>query len=368
MICVLISGFLQLFAQEYITLQPSDEAWMDSILQEHLTASKLPGMAIGIVGNGQILYAKGFGTKKLGTEDPVTAQSNFHMASVSKTFVATGVAQLVKQGEIQLDDPVTKYLPYFKLRDPRYKEITIQQLITHTSGVPDAHGYHWGRPKHDPSALENYVRRLKKRGLNFAPGTKFKYSNNGFEVLGDVIAKASGMSFEDYMKKHILKPIGMDNSSFIRKEISPALATTPHVKRLKRKVSKIYPYNREHGPSSTLNSNVEDMLKYAITYLNQGSFNGVSVFDTATYQLITKEHRDISDSFHIGLSWFMNPSRWNKEWKMYHHSGEDTGYQSFLGIIPEKSWAIVILYNADWNVSNRRAVFKAAYELAEKYE
>jgi CubicO group peptidase (beta-lactamase class C family) len=92
------------------------------------------------------------------------------MASITKPFVATALMQLVEQGKVHLDDPVVKYLPCFALKDRRYKEITVRQMATHTSGMPDVRNYFWDKPEYDDGALERYVRSLGDKTLRFAPG------------------------------------------------------------------------------------------------------------------------------------------------------------------------------------------------------
>lgn len=358
-----------LHAQKTIELGFKDKALLDSLCEAHLTESDIPGMAVGIVSKGKVLYARGFGVRNLKSQYPVTKTSIFHLASISKTFVATAIGQLIAAGKINLEDPVTKHLPYFELANPKYKDITIKHLLTHTAGVPDVMNYNWRQPEYGEDALENYVRDLNRRGLNFTPGEKFKYSNNGFEVLGDVIAKASGMSFEAYIQTHIFDPLDMDNSTFIKPDVPGNIATSPHVKRPGIKVSKVYPYNREHAPSSTLNSNVEDMMKYALMYLNQGTYEGKIIIDRATYELITTKHWTFNEERGVGLSWFIGPASWRRnDGTRIEHSGQDTGYKSWLGILPEKSWAMIVLYNGDWKTPQSDAIFDAAYEMAERYE
>ncbi|MEM9326901.1 MAG: serine hydrolase domain-containing protein [Bacteroidota bacterium] len=368
-IAILLISSLTIWAQPVIDLSASDEALLDSLCQVHVAEGQLPGFAVGIVSKGKVLYAKGFGVKNLDTKDPVTTSSIFHLASISKTFVGTGIAQLVEKGKIDLDDPVTKYLPYFQLKDPRYKDITIRHLVTHSAGVPDVMNYHWNKPKYDDEALEGQVRSLKSKGLNFEPGTDFKYSNNGFEVLGDVIAKASGMSFEDYMKTQIMTPIGMSNSTFFKPDVPQELATSPHIKRAKMKVSDVYPYNREHAPSSTLNANIDEMVKYALAYLNKGSYDGKAIFSEATYELLTTRQREFDEVRGIGVSWFVGPASWRGDDGIrIQHSGGDRGYRSWIGILPEKSWAMITLYNCDWKIPPTDAIFDTAYEMAERYD
>src|SRR5439155_7542327 len=138
--------------------------------------------------NGKLIYAKGFGLAKLGSNTSIATQSLFHMASVTNTSVATATMQLVEQGKIDLDAPVTKYLPYFKLDDDRFGQIKIRQMLSHTSGIPDVTDYHWDKPEYDAGALERFVRSLANQKLVFGPGEKFAYSNTAYEVLGDVIA------------------------------------------------------------------------------------------------------------------------------------------------------------------------------------
>lgn len=198
-------------------------------ITEVIKSGRLPGFAIGVVKNGKLVYAKGFGVAKLGASTPVTSRSLFHMASVTKTFVATAVMQLFEQGKIDLDAPIAKYLPYFKMDDERYRDIKVRQMLSHTSGIPDTTDYHWDKPEYDDGALERFVRSTANQKLIFAPGEKFAYSNTAYEILGDLIAKVSGESFEDYVQHHILTPLGMKDSTLLVRQANPSLLTSPHV-------------------------------------------------------------------------------------------------------------------------------------------
>src|SRR5262249_46283807 len=159
-----------------------------------------------------------------------------------------------------LDAPVTRYVPYFRLKDPRYADITVRHMVTHTSGMPDVKDYLWNKPEYDEGALERYVRSLDDKTLLWPPGQKFRYSNMAFEVLGDLVAKVSGMSFEDYVEANILKPVGMKSSTLLYKRADPAKLAAGYTRRGGSVVPVAhYPYNRAHTPSSNLHSNVEDM-------------------------------------------------------------------------------------------------------------
>jgi CubicO group peptidase (beta-lactamase class C family) len=117
---------------------------LDSSIEKTLREQKIPGVAVGIVEDGRLVYARGFGVMKVGdTSKPVTPETLFHIASVTKPFVATAVMQLVEQDKVDLNAHVTKYLPYFRLKDPRFRFITVRQMLTHTSGMPDVEDYLW---------------------------------------------------------------------------------------------------------------------------------------------------------------------------------------------------------------------------------
>ncbi len=120
--------------QEITTLL---EEQLEPLIQQVVACFEMAGLAIGIVRGDEVVYAKGFGVKHLETREPVTATSLFHLASVSKPFVATAIMQLAEQGKLDLDTPIVRYLPYFTMNDERYRAITVQQMLSHVSGMPD---------------------------------------------------------------------------------------------------------------------------------------------------------------------------------------------------------------------------------------
>ena len=332
---------------------------LEPIINQVIQQSRMPGFAIAVVEDQKVVYAAGFGVRRLGEKDPVTARSLFHMASVTKTFVATSIMQLWEQGKIDLDAPVAKYLPYFRLKDERYKLVTLRLMLSHISGMPDTNDYEWDKPQYDDGALERYVKSLANDSLIADPGTKFQYSNIAFEVLGDVIAKVSGLSFEDYVKRNLLEPLGMTISTLLVKQADADLLTSPHVlgHSYDVAVSKVFPYNRMHSPSSTLYSSVLDMSRWAMANLNRGEFHGKRILKSSTYDLMWKP---AGEQFgQIGISWFLNKY---KGFGLVTHSGGDTGFVSNLVLIPEKKIAVVMMSNYDR--ANLRALTFAAMDVA----
>jgi CubicO group peptidase (beta-lactamase class C family) len=333
--------------QDNQELKSALESRIAPLVRQVLDSFGLAGLAIGLVKGDALVYAQGFGVRNIETREPVTARSLFHMASVSKPFVATALMQLVEAGKMALEAPVVSYLPYFRLDDARFAEITIQQMLSHTSGLPDADDYHWYEPEDDEGALERYVRSLAGERLLAAPGEAYAYSNMAFEVLGDVIAKVSGQSFEAYVKTQILEPLGMVDSTFLLSEVSAELATTPHLCAPLRVLPGAYPYHRAHAPSSTLHSNILDMSRWAMANLNRGRLGEKRILRPESYDRLWRQYvRTGEEGWQeaVGLSWFMGTYRGHPE---IHHGGSDPGFNTEIVLLPDTQAAVVVLVNAN---------------------
>lgn len=319
---------------------------LDTVLTPYIenivSSYDLPGVAVGVVKDNEIIYAKSFGYLNAETKEPVTLSSLFHMASVSKPFVATAVMQLVEQNKMHLDSTIVSYLPYFKLDDDRYKNITIKQMLNHISGMPDVQDYEWYKPVYDEGALEQYVRSISSEKLRSAPGERYAYSNMAFECLGDVIAKVSGMSFAEYQKKHILNPSGMDKSTFLKPDYLPENWAAPHSRIVTAKLEDEYPYNRMHGPSSTLHSNIIEMCNWAMINLGSGTYDGNTILNPESYDLLWKPWFQNGEDSYVGLSWFLRKFR---DENTIGHSGGDTGFKTDFVMLPEKNVSVIVLCN-----------------------
>jgi CubicO group peptidase (beta-lactamase class C family) len=323
---------------------------LDQEIEHLFQESDSPGLAVGVVKDQELIYARGFGVTNLKTGEEVTPQTLFHMASITKPFVATSIVQLLEQNKLSLDDRIVDYLPYFELKDERYATLTIRQFLTHSSGMPDVEDYRWDKPEYDEGALERYVRSLTDQELLFEPGEKFTYSNMAFEVLGDLIAKVSGQSFADYVKEHILQPLDMKDSSILVQDIDPVLLANGHVEGWfgTTRVTKHYAYNRSHGPSSCLYSNVVDMSQWAIANMNSGELGGNRILDASSYELLwtpALEEVRVADGnrpVHIGLSWFLSEIA---GYRIVTHGGSDTGYRTNFVMYPDEGMAVIVLSN-----------------------
>ncbi|GAB4518917.1 MAG: hypothetical protein Tsb004_29720 [Allomuricauda sp.] len=344
LLCILISS--QFYAQETsivkTALGEKLEREFSPYLIQFSKVNDLPGVVVGVTKNGQLIYAKALGYRNVDTGRKMELNSVFHMASISKLFVATAILQLVEQGELDLDDPIVKHLPYFKLNDDRYRRITIAHVLSHVSGLPDVEDYEWENPQYSDAAAENYVKSISGLKLNADPGETFAYSNLAFDILGDLIAKTSGMSFEEYQNKFVFEPLGMHNSTFLKDDSIPATWAYPHIRYTHNKLAKVYPYNRKHAPSSTLHSNLVDMTRWAVASINKGALDEERVLEKASYDLMWEQKQTLRKNRHVGLSWFMSDF---EGYKKYGHSGSDIGFTTNFDIIPEKRLGIIVFSN-----------------------
>ena len=195
----------------------------DRLMTDFVKGRHLPGASLAVAKDGKIVYARGFGYADVDKKEPVQPDSLFRIASVSKPFTAAAVLQVVERGKLSLDDKVFDVLelkaPEKGKFDKRWKDVTILELLQHTGG--------WDRGKSfdpmfrspaickeldvpPPADQEAIIRYMMGRPLDFDPGTRYAYSNFGYCLLGRVIEKASGMGYEDYVKKEVLKPLGIE--------------------------------------------------------------------------------------------------------------------------------------------------------------
>jgi CubicO group peptidase (beta-lactamase class C family) len=334
---------------------------LEPVLINVLKEQKIPGLAIGIVEDGRRVYARGFGVMKLGdAAHPVTTKTLFHMASITKPFVATAVMQLVEKGKIDLDTPVKKYLPYFQLNDPRHEAITVRQMLTHTSGMPDVLDYGWNKPEYDDGSLERYVRSLTEKSLRSEPGKRFAYSNMAFEVLGDLVTKVSGMGFEDYVDAEILKPVGMKSSTLLLKRADSTLLAAGHTLGAGKPIPIVhYPYNRAHTPSSNLHSNVEDMVRWMLVNINRGELDGKRILKSSTYDVMWKPAATVQNRGSVGISWFLTEVKGEP---CVSHGGGDDGFLTYLIFSPARKAGVVMMVNTDRASSKK--IFEPALFMA----
>ena len=329
---------------------------VDSIIVKKMNTYNIPGLSIGIVKNDSILYSKGYGIKNINTKEIVTANSNFHTASISKLFTAQAIMILVQENRISLENKLLKIIPELNYKDERVKNITIKSLLNHTSGLPDESTYNWKNNNQSDNSLKDYILGLNLKLLS-EQHTKYNYSNLGYNILGYVIEKLSEINFDKFVKENILIPSKMPNSDFRYFKIADSIKTSPHSKRMISKkiyVRKIYPYTREQAPSSTLNSSTSDLSKWMISFLKSSS----SLSSEKSFERMFEPN--FNQYPYIGLGFQLNHLYSEKT---IGHYGGDKGYRSYLIMVPEKNIGLVLLSNCDYDEDFRQEILHPIVKL-----
>lgn len=184
---------------------------IQKLIENNMDKGKIPGLSVVIVKGNETVYQKGFGYADLGNKTPVTSKSIFEIGSNSKAFTALGILNLQKDGLIKLEDKVTKYIPWLKVKyEGKDASITIEQLLYHTSGIP-YNTIDKIPSSNEDNALEKTVRTLVGINLDSKPGEKYQYATINYDVLGLIIKKVTGSSYEKYIEYSVLKPMNLNN-------------------------------------------------------------------------------------------------------------------------------------------------------------
>lgn len=315
-------------------------AWLEGqMLYRHL-----PGVAVGVVADQDLVWAAGFGFADTATKRPMTPQTKFRMASHSKLFTATAVMQLREDGKLRLDDPVSKHLPWFRVRraaddDP---EITIEELLTHSSGLPREAGSHW--TTFDFPTTEELRGLMAERQAPFPPEVRWKYSNLAYSVAGLVIEAVSGQRWADYVQQHIYQPLGMTSSSV---DVNVDGLATGYGRLTPETTRATNPFIDAKGMAAAtgITSTVDDMARFASAQFRTGRRGGANILSTGSLRQMHRI-RMLESNWTQGNAIGFAVRR--ERDKVYvSHGGSYPGYQTQTMLYPEGKVAVIILTNAD---------------------
>ena len=253
----------------------SDFTAVDDYITARMETAHIPGLSVAIVKGDQIVYLKGYGQADPSGR-PVTPQTPFIIGSISKTFTALAVMQLVESGKVELDAPVQRYLPWFRVADPQASaQITVRSLLNHTSGLPQVTAtFLW--TDQDAGVLERSVRYLQTVALARPVGT-FGYSNANYQILGLIVQVMSGQSYEAYVEQHIFAPLDMQASFTSQEEAQQHGMATGYRWWFGFPIPATLPYLRAELPAGYLISSDQDMAHYLIAQVNGGQYRNRSI-------------------------------------------------------------------------------------------
>ncbi|MCX6592053.1 MAG: serine hydrolase [Acidobacteria bacterium] len=316
------------------------EAWMNG----QMVHRALPGVAVGVVHDQQLVWSKGFGFADTAAKSPLTSATKFRMASHSKLFTATAIMQLREAGKLRLDDPITKYLPGFAITpaDPDDPAITIEELLTHASGLPREAGSHWVDYRFpDAAEVKQY---LATHRAPYSPEVRWKYSNLALTLAGMIVENVSGERYSAYVERHIFAPLGMKDSSFDQKV--PGLATG-YGRRMPDGSRATLPFidAKAMGPATGLTSTVEDMARFVSLQMRTGKTGGAQILNTGSLREMHRVRR-LENDWTRGNAIGFAVNRVKD--KLYvGHGGSYPGYKTQTFIQLDSKVGVVVLTNGD---------------------
>jgi CubicO group peptidase (beta-lactamase class C family) len=338
--------------------QPMNAKQIDDLAGRAMKAFGVPGMALAVVKDGRLVYANGYGLRSVDSSDQVNANTLFGIASVTKGFTSAALGILVDEGKVKWDDKVQNYIPEFAMYDPYVtREFTIRDLLVHHSGLARGAGELMQDPSPTTFTTSDIIHSLRyfKPASSFR--TQFAYSNIMYIVAGELIARVSGMSWEDFISKHIFAPLQMDLSAPSRhligdnrNVIQPHAEINGAVRIVNRDDDEVA------NPAGGIFSSVNDMSQWVIMQMNNGKYGeGLEkrLFSQAVHdemwtpQTILPITGSSVYNTHFGaygLGWFLIDAAGHKE---VFHTGGDTGMSSNVVMMPELRLGIIVLANED---------------------
>ncbi|MEC4816577.1 MAG: serine hydrolase domain-containing protein [Scytonema sp. PMC 1069.18] len=285
-----------------------------------MRSALVPGLDIAIIRDGKLFWNRGFGVQNRNTKKPVTEDTIFAAASLSKPLFAYAVLKMVEQGKLDLDTPLTEYTAKPYISDPRIKLITIRRVLSHTTGFPNWSGS-------DPVTIK------------FPPGTKFSYSGEGFLYLQKVVEEITQQPLSEYLRSSILIPLGMNKSSFIWEPAYESTASYGHDRK-----GKAIPMGKPKQASAagSLRTTASDYAKFLIAMMKSDTNDSVKLTDDSINEMLRSQIK-INQFLDWGLGWGLEKTR---DSNFFWHWGDLVTFKSFTIASRELATGIVIFTNS----------------------
>jgi CubicO group peptidase (beta-lactamase class C family) len=355
-IAFLFISFTVAFLNDNSVAQPLSTVQIDSLVARTMKAFEVPGIAVAIIQDNRIIHAKGYGVRSLNSKGKVDANTLFGIASNSKAFTTAALGILVDERKLNWDDKVIDFIPEFRLYSPYVtEEFTIRDLLTHRSGLGLGAGDLMIFPGNNNFTKNDIIHNLRYLKPVSGFRTKFDYDNLLYIVAGEVVARVSGMSWDDFIEKRIMKPLNMNSSA-------------SNYNRLKDKSNVIDPHAPVNGVVQVVNrdfsencdaaggiySNLTDMCSWVMMQLNNGKYgesNDKQLFSKSVHDMMWSpqtiiqvgDSTDYNTHFgSYGLGWFISDAR---GFKQISHTGGLAGIVTQVTLIPELQLGIIVLTN-----------------------
>jgi CubicO group peptidase (beta-lactamase class C family) len=339
---------------------------LDAYVRQAMTDWGVPGVAMAVVKDDSVVFARGFGVRELGRPEPVDTRTLFGLLSPTKTFTAAALAMLADEGRLSLDDRVVDHLPSFRLADAdRGADVRIRDLLSHRTGYEENHRLWYGRGG-TPGGVAGRAAELRAVA---PPRSEFHYNNLMYVVAGEVVEAASGMSWDEFVRRRLLLPLGMEESTTGPGPMAERdNVSSPHAPRFLGRFggNRPVPYfdTSNIGPAGSMHTNVDEMTAWLRMNLNGGSYGGQRLLSPQAVRELRTPHvrlPDVTDpriggarawaplcgvvdpaQNGYGLGWFTIDYRGHPA---VTHGGGITGQRSAVGLLPEQGVGVVVLSN-----------------------
>ncbi|HZW38340.1 MAG TPA: serine hydrolase [Ignavibacteriaceae bacterium] len=329
---------------------------IDVYVSKALRESKIPGLAVCVVKDGKVTFIKGYGVKDIIANNHVDENTLFLIGSNTKAFTGTSLAILEQEGKCSLTDKVKKWLPDFKMKDVWVEnELNLQDIVSHRIGMETFQGdfMYWDSDLSTSEILEKFGKLAPKYPFR----TKWGYTNAGFVIAGQVIEKVSGESWDEFIQERFFKPLEMNNSLALTRDINSKLNIAVPYTIVDNELRKIpYPDIDNLAPAASISSSVTDMSHWLITLLDSGKYNGKEVIPFKAILTSRKPLSIIGNSsnpfdrnpFNLyGMGWEIESYRGNT---VVSHTGGVDGFVTSVTLLPKEKLGVVVLTNTDANV------------------
>jgi CubicO group peptidase (beta-lactamase class C family) len=333
--------------------QPFDAAAVDAILHDAIKAWEVPGVAVVVVRDDEVVYLKGHGVKERGKADPVTPDTLFPLASCTKAFTTTAMAMLVDEGKMKWDDPVRKHVEFFRLADPLADgQVTLRDLVTHRTGLA-GHDYLWYQA---PWPLDESIRRVGRVKLDHPFRTTFDYQSITFAAAGRAVGTAAQTTWAEFVRRRLFEPLGMAHACCTTDGAEKASdRASPHRRDARGQVH-VIPWYRmaEPNPAGSITASAADLAKWVRFQLGDGTFAGkrlvsaAGLAETHTPQTvirlegITKDLHPDTLQMSYGMGWVVQDYRGHL---LVSHAGAIDGFRAHVTLVPRARLGIVLLNN-----------------------
>ncbi len=325
-------------------------ALIDRWLDAYQAYEQIPGISVGVVVDQNLIFSKGYGYANVRRQRPATPETLYSICSISKLFTSIGVMQQRDAGRLRLSDPVADHLDWFDVKNahPDGGPITVESLITHSSGLPrEADFPYWSAPDFAFPDRAEMIARLEQQETLYPASTYFQYSNLALTLAGEIVAARSGKSYAEYVRQHILEPLSLDDTqpNFREDEYGKRMAVGYSARHRSGERSVVTKFDSQAiAPAAGFTSNVTDLAAFASWQFRLLKNGGSEVLDASTLKEMHRVHWTDPDwKTTWGLGFVVAKAG---EDTLVGHGGRCPGYRTAFAMLPKHQLAVIVMMNA----------------------